>query len=55
MYKTETGKPLEFLLDIDKANHFWQENFLLGEVQGWHTGALEVDKIVNSFLSNTPL
>ena len=55
MYKTETGEPPEFLWDIDKANYFWQENFLLGEVQGWHTGALEVDKIVNSFLSNTPL
>ena len=41
MYKTETGKPLEFLWDIDKANHFWQENFLLGEVQGQHTGALK--------------
>ena len=27
MYKTETGEPLEFLWDIDKANYFWQENF----------------------------
>lgn len=55
MYKTETGEPLGFLWDIDKSNYFWQENFLLGEVQGWHTGAFKVDKIVDSFLSNTPL
>lgn len=58
MYKTETGELLEFLWDIDKANYFWLEYFLLEEVQGWHTGALKVDTInfiVNSFLSNALL